>query len=72
MKKLCVGTLSELHDGNPPFKGHGAMSYAPTVGEILRTLALLKNVTENDVDTYPEKLFQNFSEELNKSINNVE
>ena len=72
MKKLCVGTLSELHDGNPPFKGHGAMSYAPTVGEILRTLTLLNNVTENDADTYPEKLFQNFSEELNKSINNVE
>lgn len=46
MKKLCVGTLSELHDGNPPFKGHGAMSYAPTVGEILRTLALLKKATE--------------------------
>lgn len=46
MKKLCVGTLSELHDGNPPFKGHGAMSYAPTVGEILRTLALLNKATE--------------------------
>ena len=46
MKKLCVGTLSELHDGNPPFKGHGAMSYAPTVGEILRTLSLLKKATE--------------------------
>lgn len=46
MKKLCIGTLSELHDGNPPFKGHGAMSYAPTVGEILRTLALLKKATE--------------------------
>jgi predicted glycogen debranching enzyme len=44
MKKLCIGTLSELHDGNPPFKGHGAMSYAPTVGEILRTLSLLKNM----------------------------
>ncbi len=46
MKKLCVGTLSELYDGNPPFKGHGAMSYAPTVGEILRTLSLLKNAIE--------------------------
>lgn len=46
MKKLCIGTLSELHDGNPPFKGHGAMSYAPTVGEILRTLALLNIATE--------------------------
>lgn len=38
MKKLCVGTLSELFDGNPPYKGHGAMSYAPTVAETLRTL----------------------------------
>ncbi len=46
MKKLCVGTLSELHDGNPPFKGHGAMSYAPTVGEILRTLSMLKKMSE--------------------------
>jgi predicted glycogen debranching enzyme len=44
MKKLCIGTLSELHDGNPPFKGHGAMSYAPSVGEILRTLSLLKEI----------------------------
>ena len=44
MKKLCIGTLSELHDGNPPYKGHGAMSYAPSVGEILRTLQLLKEM----------------------------
>jgi predicted glycogen debranching enzyme len=36
MTELCVGTLSELHDGNPPFQGHGAMSFAMSVGEILR------------------------------------
>ncbi len=42
MKKLCIGTLSELYDGNPPYKGHGAMSYAPTVAEILRTLNIIK------------------------------
>lgn len=36
MKELTLGTLSELYDGNPPFRGHGAMSYAMTVGEILR------------------------------------
>ncbi|MCQ2351134.1 MAG: amylo-alpha-1,6-glucosidase [Paludibacteraceae bacterium] len=41
MKKLCVGTLSELFDGNPPYKGHGAMSYAPTVAEVLRILKQL-------------------------------
>lgn len=36
LKELTLGTLSELYDGNPPFRGHGAMSYAMTVGEILR------------------------------------
>lgn len=42
MKKLCVSTLSELYDGNPPFKGHGAMSFAASVAGTLRTLDLLK------------------------------
>lgn len=46
MKKLCIGTLSELYDGNPPYKGHGAMSFAPTVAEIIRTLTLLKQYNE--------------------------
>lgn len=36
MKELTLGTLSELYDGNPPFRGHGAMSFAMTVGEMLR------------------------------------
>lgn len=48
MKKLCIGTLSELFDGNPPYKGHGAMSYAPTVAEILRTLQTLKKLDSTD------------------------
>ncbi len=42
MTDLCVGTLSELFDGNPPFKGHGGMSFAMNVAEILRVLDLLK------------------------------
>ncbi|MDR1543551.1 MAG: amylo-alpha-1,6-glucosidase [Prevotellaceae bacterium] len=42
LTELTVGTLSELFDGNPPFKGHGAMAYAPTVAEILRTINILK------------------------------
>ncbi|NCA78952.1 MAG: 4-alpha-glucanotransferase [Sphingobacteriia bacterium] len=41
LRELTVGTLSELYDGNPPFRGHGAMSYAMTVGEVLRTLHIL-------------------------------
>lgn len=41
LRELTVGTISELFDGNPPFKGHGAMAYAPTIAEILRTLKML-------------------------------
>ena len=37
----AIGTISELFDGNPPFHGRGAMSFAMNVAEILRTLKLL-------------------------------
>ena len=37
----CLGTIPELFDGNPPFHGRGAISFAMNVGEILRTLELL-------------------------------
>lgn len=40
----CIGTLSELYDGNPPFTGRGAVSFATNVGGILRILRLLKNL----------------------------
>ncbi|HHT22078.1 MAG TPA: 4-alpha-glucanotransferase [Bacteroidales bacterium] len=42
MTELCVGTISELFDGNPPFKGHGGMSFAMSVAEVLRVLDLLR------------------------------
>ncbi len=44
MSELCIGTLPELFDGNPPYKGHGGMSFAMSVAEILRTLATLKKM----------------------------
>ena len=37
----CIGSIPELFDGNPPFKGRGAISFAMNVAEILRTLYLL-------------------------------
>jgi predicted glycogen debranching enzyme len=37
----CIGAISELFDGNPPFKGRGAISFAMNVAEILRILKLL-------------------------------
>lgn len=42
MTQGCVGSLSQLYDGNPPFSGRGAISHATNVAEILRTLTTLK------------------------------
>lgn len=42
MFQHCLGTLPELFDGNPPFNGRGAISFAMNVAEILRTLDLLE------------------------------
>ena len=42
MSYHALGTISELFDGNPPFHGRGAISFAMNVGEILRTLELLE------------------------------
>lgn len=47
----CLGTLPELFDGNPPFHGRGAISYAMNVAEVLRTLELL--------ETYQDKKEEN-------------
>lgn len=38
----CIGTIPELFDGNPPFTGRGAISFAMNVAAILRVLDLLK------------------------------
>ncbi len=44
MSQGGIGTLSELYDGNPPFTGRGAVSFAANVGGILRVLRMLKNL----------------------------
>lgn len=38
----CVGTIPELFDGNPPFHGRGAISFAMNVSGILRALQQLE------------------------------
>ena len=42
MTQGCVGSLSQLYDGNPPFSGRGAISHATNVAGILRTITMLK------------------------------
>ena len=42
MGALCIGTLNELYDGNPPFKGHGGMSYTPSVASVIEVCNTLE------------------------------
>lgn len=42
MSQGCIGSLSQLYDGNPPFAGRGAISHATNVAEVLRTTRNLK------------------------------
>lgn len=41
MTRHCIGSIPEVFDGNPPFRGRGAVSFAMNVAEILRTLKRL-------------------------------
>ncbi len=38
----CIGSLSQIYDGNPPFSGRGAISHATNVAGVLRTIRTLK------------------------------
>ncbi len=42
----CIGTIPELFDGNPPFHGRGAVSFAMNVAEIMRVVKLLDKYNE--------------------------
>lgn len=46
MTEGCVGSLSEIYDGNPPYTGRGAVSTAKNVGEILRTIRNVKELNK--------------------------
>ena len=46
MTEGCIGSLSEMYDGNPPYTGRGAASTAKNVGEILRTIKTVKQMTK--------------------------
>lgn len=42
MSELCIGTLNEFYDGNPPYKGHGGMSSASSVASVISIMDTLK------------------------------
>lgn len=47
MTQGCIGSLSQLYDGNPPYVGRGAVSHATNVAEVLRTYRALKRLDAN-------------------------
>ena len=50
MSRHCIGTLSEVYDGNPPFYGHGAMSLSINQAEVLRAMRVIQDyVPEEDL-----------------------
>ena len=47
MANDCIGSLSQLYDGNPPYTGHAALSYAINVAGTLMVLSAEKKF-DND------------------------
>lgn len=48
MSNGCIGSLSQLYDGNPPFSGRGAISHATNVAEVLRTTNTLRRLNSQN------------------------
>lgn len=46
MSEHCVGTLSELYEGNPPYSARGAISQAWNVGGVLSAMSVLEKFGE--------------------------
>ena len=40
MNRHCIGTVAEVYDANPPFRGHGAQSLSINQAEIIRALTM--------------------------------
>lgn len=48
MSELCIGTINELYDGNPPYKGHGGPSFAASVAAVISVLKTLQDFEKQD------------------------
>ena len=39
----CIGSISEVYDGDPPHQSHGCTSYSASVASLLRSVRLIEN-----------------------------
>ncbi|MDX2302227.1 MAG: amylo-alpha-1,6-glucosidase [Microscillaceae bacterium] len=47
MRMHGIGSISEIYDGNPPYRPNGAISQAWSVGEVLRIRYMIQKMEEN-------------------------
>ena len=46
MTENCIGTISEMYNGNPPHRGKGAISQAWSIAALIRASRLMENCEE--------------------------
>jgi glycogen debranching enzyme len=44
MSRHCIGTISELFDGNPPFTGRGATSFLMNLSAVISVMEMVKGM----------------------------
>lgn len=49
MKEHGIGTVSEIYDGDPPYHANGALSFAPSIAELLRISHWLNQIESSEV-----------------------
>ena len=48
MKENAIGSISEIHEGDPPHKADGAPSFAASVAEVMRMHVLMENLVKKN------------------------
>ena len=45
----CIGSISEVYDGDPPHQPHGCISYSISVAALMRTIRIIENFKNNEL-----------------------
>lgn len=59
MNELTIGTLSEFYEPNPPYRGRGGMSSAPSVAAVISLMDTLKKYQQAEQEANGERLEAN-------------
>ena len=62
MTELTIGTLSEFYEPNPPYRGRGGMSSAPSVAAVISLLDTVKKYEREEKERTAAELLKEESE----------